>query len=77
MKNSIPNVRKISDYDNAPMLVARNTWQRVYNSYLKVKTINEITPKAIPRSGIAMTNALTELLDALAEFAEIKMLPFE
>ena len=68
MKNSLA---KISDYPLERISVD-DAWQSVVSSLNIVVTLNKITPKAIPRSGIAMTNALYELLDALKIYQEAR-----
>lgn len=70
MKN---NVMKISDIHNDDIEHSvNNIWQLVRQRLNVVNTLNEITPKSIPRSGIAMTKAIYQLLDALNEYEKVR-----
>lgn len=71
MKN---NVMKISDIHNDDIEHSvNNIWQLVRQRLNVVNTLNEITPKSIPRSGIAMTKAIYQLLAALNEYEKARM----
>ena len=75
MKN---NVRQIQDvplhHQDDIQFSVENIWQLVKQRLNIVVTLNEITPKSIPRSGIAMSKAIYGLLDALNEYEKTRII---
>ena len=69
MKNS-NNVSKISDYTlDAEM---DHAWAEVRDRLATIKAYNKIMPKAIPRTGKAMEKALSEFIEAVRFYDELR-----
>ena len=73
MKNNITRISDVplhhqDDIDHS----INNIWLLVRQRLNLVNTLNEITPKSIPRSGIAMTKAIYQLLEALNEYEKVR-----
>lgn len=75
MKNNVKQFQEIPLHhqDDYIQTSINNIWQLVRQRLNVVNTLNEITPKAIPRSGIAMTKAIYQLLDALNEYEKARV----
>ena len=72
MKNHIRQIQNLPFHEDIEISI-NNIWQLVRQRLNVVVTLNEITPKSIPRSGIAMSKAIYGLLDALNEYEKVRM----
>ena len=73
MKNNVRQIQELSLHHQDDIdFSINNIWELVRQRLNIVVTLNEITPKSIPRSGIAMSKAIYGLLDALNEYEKAR-----
>lgn len=70
MKNNLLKISE-SNSDHIESSIEQ-FWLLVRQRLNVVVTLNEITPKSIPRSGIAMSKAIYQLLEALNDYDNVK-----
>ena len=72
MKNHIRQIQNLPYHEDIQTSI-NNIWELVRQRLNIVITLNEITPKSIPRSGIAMSKAIYALIDALNEYEKVRI----